>query len=121
PAHALLALDPIQREMAGALLGLDSGQMKLLKDWTRLDVHPSEKASFDFLIANQAALDAESVRRAALALLPAYPPGLKVYNRAFGPLPPFESARLQALRAEREGEIDRALRGWHACVERLIE
>ncbi len=121
PARALLALDPIQRELAGSLLGLDSGQMKLLKDWTRLDVHPSEKASFDFLIANQAALDAESVRRAALALLPAYPPGLKVYNRMFGPLPPFEAARLQALRAEREGEMDRALRGWRTCAERLIE
>lgn len=121
PARALLALDPIQRELAGSLLGLNQGQMKLLKDWTRLDTHPSEKASFDFMIANQGALDAESVRRAALALLPAYPAGLKVYSRVFGPLPPFEAARLQALRAEREGEIDRALRGWHTCAELLIK
>ncbi|MDZ7622533.1 MAG: hypothetical protein U5O69_09370 [Candidatus Competibacteraceae bacterium] len=76
PARALLVLHPIQRELAGCLLGLDQKQMKLLKDWTRLGAHLSEKASFDFIIANQTTLDAESVRRTALALLPAYPSGL---------------------------------------------
>jgi cellulose synthase operon protein C len=121
PARALLALDPIQRELAGRLLGLDQKQMKLLKDWTRLGVHPNDKTSFDFIIANQATLDVESARRAALALLPAYPAGLKIHTRVFGPLSPFETARLQALRAEREGEIDRALRGWHTCAEQLIQ
>ncbi len=36
PARALLALDPAPRELAGGLLGLDSRQIKLLKDWARL-------------------------------------------------------------------------------------
>ncbi|MFO7641512.1 MAG: hypothetical protein R6X17_09695 [Candidatus Competibacteraceae bacterium] len=121
PARALLALDPIQRELAGSLLGLDQKQMKLLKDWTRLDTHPSEKASFDFIIANQATLGAEPARHIALALLPAYPPGLKIHTRLFGPLSPFESARLQALRAERDHETSQALRGWQTCAELLIQ
>ncbi len=121
PTRALLTLDPIQRELAGSLLGLDQRQMKLLKEWTRLNVHPGDKASFDFIIANQATLNAELARHASLALLPAYPSGLKIHTRLFGPLSPFESNRLQALQAERDHQYSRALRSWRTCAELLIQ
>ena len=97
----MLALDSVQRELAGGLLGLDARQIKLLKEWARLGDSPSDKAKFDFIAANLALLDREQARRACLALLPAYPQGLKPYTQLFGPLPPFEAQRLKALRAER--------------------
>ncbi|MFZ1641864.1 MAG: hypothetical protein WAV07_10645, partial [Candidatus Contendobacter sp.] len=119
PARALLALDPAPRELAGGLLGLDSRQIKLLKDWARLGDNPSDKAKFDFIVANLALFDREPARRACLALLPAYPQGLKTYTHLFGPLPPFEAQRLQALQAERKDDLDNTLGHWQACVNLL--
>ena len=122
PARALLALAPAQRELAGGLLGLDARQIKLLKDWARLGDSPSDKAKFDFIAANLALLDREQARRACLALLPAYPQGLKPYTQLFGPLPPFEAQRLKALRAERtEHGISDAMHDWQTCVNLLLK
>lgn len=121
PAQALLTLEPAQRELAGGLLGLGSQQNKLLKDWARLGEKSSDKATFDFIAAHPAAFDRESARHACLLLLPAYPQGLKSYAHLFGPLPPFEAQRLQALRAERAGDISGALRSWRGCADLLIK
>lgn len=74
---------------------------------------------FDFIVANLAAFDREQARRACLALLPAHTPGQSVYAKLFGPLPSFESRRFHALRAEREDDIDGALRHWRACADAL--
>jgi tetratricopeptide (TPR) repeat protein len=120
PARALLALDPTQRELASGLLGLDQRQIKLLREWARLDQKPGDKARFEFITANLVLFDREQAARAALALLPAYPHGLQGYAKLFGSLPPFENHRLQALRAERERQVDNALRGWRACADLLI-
>lgn len=120
PSRALLALAPVSRELAGGLLGLDARQIKLIKDWARLGDNPSDKAKFDFVTANLALFDREQARRACLALLPAYPQGLRPYGHLFGPLPPFEAQQLKALRAEREDDdLDRTLGHWQACVDLL--
>lgn len=121
PAQALLTLEPAQRELASGLLGLDSRQNKLLKDWVRLGDTPGAKATFDFIAAHLAAFDREPARHACLMLLPAYPQGLKSYTHLFGPPPPFAAQRLQALRAERSGDISGALRGWRGCADLLIK
>ncbi|MBK8752902.1 MAG: hypothetical protein IPL99_15265 [Candidatus Competibacteraceae bacterium] len=121
PAQALLTLDPAQRELAGGLIGLDARQNKLLKDWARFGEKPGDKALFDFIAAHLAAFDRESARHACWMLLPAYPQGLKSYTHLFGPLPPFETQRLQALRAERGGDIRGALRNWRGCADLLIK
>jgi hypothetical protein len=121
PAQALLTLEPAQRELAGGLIGLDSQQNKLLKDWERLGEKPSDKTMFDFIAAHLAAFDREAARHACLLLLSAYPQGLKSYTHLFGPLPPFETQRLQALRAERGRDISGALPSWRGCADRLIQ
>ena len=120
PTRALLALAPAQRELTAGLLGLDTRQIKLLKDWARLGDSPSDKAKFEFIAANLALFDREQARRACLALLVAYPQGLKTYNHLFGPLPPFETQHLKALRAEREDDdLDSTLLHWQGCVDLL--
>ncbi|MDS4022997.1 MAG: hypothetical protein RKR03_21205 [Candidatus Competibacter sp.] len=119
PIRALLALDPALRELAGGLLGLEPRQIKLVREWARLGEKPGDKAMFDFIAANLAAFDRDRARRACLALLPAYTPGQSVYAKLFGPLPSFETRRFHALRAEREHDLDGALRHWRACADSL--
>ncbi|MCU0807395.1 MAG: hypothetical protein MUC53_05395 [Candidatus Contendobacter sp.] len=120
PTRAMLALAPAQRELAGGLLGLDARQIKLLKDWARLGDDPSDKAKFEFIATNLALFDREQARRAGLALLVAYPQGLKTYSHLFEPLPPFEAQHLKALQAERaESDLDNILGHWQACVNLL--
>ncbi len=121
PARALLALDPALHEPASGLLGLDAPQLKLLKDWARLNDSPSDKAKFEFITAHLALFDREQARRGGLALLLAYPQGLKLYNQRFGPLSPFETQRLQALRAERAEQLADALRAWQACANHALQ
>lgn len=119
PILALLKLEPAQRELAAQLLGLDSRQSKLVKDWAKLGDAPDPKAVFGFIIANLTSFDRELARRACLTLLPGYLQGQSSYAKLFGPLPAFEAHRLQALRAERDREPDQALRHWRTCVNDL--
>ncbi len=121
PAHALLALDSIQRELAVELLGLNSQQIKLLKEWTRLGEHPDGKALLGFITSNLALLDAEQARQTCLALLAVYPREQPIYAKLFGPLPKFETHRLHALQAEQKREGESALRHWQACVDELAQ
>lgn len=121
PLRTLPALDPPSREIASGLLGLEPRQIKLFKEWARLGAAPSDKAIFGFITANLAALDRDQARRASLALLPAYPPGLAIHVKLFGPLPPYQSQRLQALKAERDGDLQSVLHHWRSCAELLAQ
>ena len=122
PIPALLKLDPAQRELAAHLLGLDSRQGKLVKDWVKLGDAPDAKTLFGFITGNLAALDRESARRICLALLPGYLQGQSGYTKLFGPLPAFEAHRLQALREEqRREDLDQALRHWRTCADALAK
>ncbi len=121
PAQALLALDPIQRDLAASLFGLEARQVKLLKEWARLGEHPKDKILFDFITNNLALLDQDQAHHACLALLATYPKGQPTYLRLFGPLPAFEAHRLQALQCEREDDLNRALRHWQTCVDELAK
>jgi len=122
PIPALLKLDLAQRELAAQLLGLDSRQSKLLKDWAKLGDAPDPKAVFGFITGNLAVFDRESARRACLTLLPGYLQGQSSYAKLFGPLPAFEARRLQALRAEqRDDDFDQTLRHWQACADELAK
>lgn len=121
PIPALLKLDPAQRELAAQLLGLDSRQSKLVKDWAKLGDAPDPKTLFGFITVNLAVFDRELARRACLTLLPGYLQGQQSYARLFGPLPAFEARRLQALRAERDHDLDQALRHWRTCVDELVK
>ena len=121
PIPALLKLDPAQRELAAQLLGLDSRQSKLVKDWAKLGDAPDPKAVFGFITGNLAVFDRESARRTCLTLLPGYLQGQSGYAKLFGPLPAFEARRLQALRAERDHDADQALRHWRTCADELAK
>ncbi len=119
--QALLHLNQVQQDLAASLLGLEQHQFKLLRQWAAVDRKPNDRAWFDFITSNLAALDQEQARRDCLALLPAYPHGLQTYTRLYGPLPPFELQHLQALRAEQEHDDLRAVRYWQACVDLLTQ
>ncbi len=121
PLRTLPVLEPASRDIASSLLGLEPRQIKLLKEWARLGESPSDKAMFGFITANLAALDRDQTRRASLALLPAYPPGLAIHVKLFGPLPPYQSQRLQALKAERDGDLQSILHHWRACADLLAQ
>lgn len=121
PTQAMLTLDPVQRDLAVHLLGLNPQQIKLLKEWARLGEQPNDKALFGFITNNLAILDQEQARQAGLALLAGYPKGQSIYIKLFGPLPTLEAHRLQALQAEREDDIHRARRHWQACVDELAK
>ncbi len=121
PAQVLLALDATQRDLAVSLFGLDARQLKLLKESTRLGEHPKDKTLFDFITNNLALLDREQARHAALALLSGYPRGQSTYTQWFGPLTPFETHRLAALRAEQTEDSHAALREWQTCVSVLTQ
>ncbi len=121
PLRALAALDPAAREIASGLIGLEPRQLKLLKEWTRLGETPSDAAIFGFITANLAALDRDQARRASLALLATHPAGLAIHVKLFGPLPPYQSHRLQALKAERDGDLRGILHHWRACADLLAE
>jgi len=121
PARAMLALDSVQRDLAVHLLGLNPQQIKLLKEWTRLGEQPNDKTLFGFITNNLALLDQEQARQACLALLAVYPRGQPTYIKLFGPLPSLEAHRLQALQAEQEHDLRRALHHWQACVGELVK
>jgi tetratricopeptide (TPR) repeat protein len=121
PIPALLKLDPAQRELAAQLLGLDSRQSKLVKDWAKLGDASDPKAVFGFITSNLAAFDRELARRACLTLLPGYLQGQPGYAKLFGPLPAFEVCRLQALREERGHGYDQVLRHWRTCANELAK
>jgi tetratricopeptide (TPR) repeat protein len=118
--QALLRLNPAQRDLAASLLGFDQGQLKLLRQWSGVSQKLNDRTMFDFITNHLPVLDQEQARHACLSLLPGYPHGLKTYTRLFGPLPPFETQRLQALRAEREGDTFDASRYWQTCVDLLM-
>ncbi|ADE15599.1 hypothetical protein Nhal_2514 [Nitrosococcus halophilus Nc 4] len=60
-----------------------------------------------------------SLKHFCLELLPHYPQGLSTFEKRFGPLPPFERERIQALGAERRRDPMTAKRHWGRCVEEL--
>jgi tetratricopeptide (TPR) repeat protein len=119
--QTLVPLNPSQQEMVVSLLGLESPQLRLIRQWAVVRQKPNDKALLDFITTHLPVLDHEQARRACLALLPGYPHGVMIYTRLFGALPPFEVHRLQALRAEREHDFYNAIRNWQACVDLLTQ
>ena len=117
--QALADFSTAQQELAASLLGLDPPRLRLLRQWAEARARPSDKAWFNFIANQLPLLDREQARRVSLALLPGYPHGLNTYNRLFGPLPPFEAQRLQALRAEREHDYHQAVYYWQGGVTLL--
>ena len=118
-AQALAGFDHARQELAANLLGLDTRQLRLLRQWSEVRARQSDKAWFEFIANQLPLLEREQARHACLALLPGYPHGLKTYARLFSPLPPFEAERLQALRAEREQNDHQAMHHWQGCVNLL--
>ncbi|MBE2294402.1 MAG: hypothetical protein IAF00_05600 [Phycisphaerales bacterium] len=121
PIRTLPLLDSASREIASGLLGLDPRQLKLLKEWARLGETPSDSAIFGFITTNIQVLDRDQARRASLALLPTHPSGIPIYTKLFGALPPDQLHRLQAMKAEREGDLRSVLHHWRSCADLLAK
>lgn len=117
--RTLPLLDSASREIASGLLGLVPHQLKLLKEWVRLGKTPSDSAIFGFITTNIQALDQDQARRTSLALLPTHPSGIPIYTKLFGALPPYQLHRLQAIKAEQEGDLHSVLHHWRSCADLL--
>lgn len=100
----LPSMSPDEQTLTAALRGLDEQQLSCLRPLAGIAAGEHSKALFDFLIGHQACVGEEYAARTALALLPAYPGGMRSYERHFGPLPEQERARIQALAAERHAD-----------------
>lgn len=101
----------------------DKTRLELLRDAHKLSREENPKLAFDTVFAHRQALGKERSRQLCYALLPYYPNGIKLYEKQFGALSPFDKERLQALRCEldRSGRYDMydAEHHWQNCISIL--
>ncbi len=91
-------------------------QIKLLQYLSRQKKSLSNKAKFELAIQYQELLGAQYTQRFCQALLPDYPAGKKLYEKNFGLMDSFETARIQALTQENKGELYDAMDHWEDAV-----
>ncbi len=109
-----------ERAFLASLKGWDKAQIKIismLKATAKRDGTP--KVLLEVIIANYQSLGENYSRQFCHALLPSYPGGIKVYERVFGPLSTFDSNRIAALNAERQGNLLKADKYWRLCVTNI--
>ncbi|CAK0745465.1 conserved hypothetical protein [Gammaproteobacteria bacterium] len=110
----LAALRPAEQELAAILRGVDPAQLRVILDLRAALVNTNENLVplFRWVTTKPAPVAEEQARRFALAILPHQPQLLDIFLKRFGPLNPFENARLRALFAERDDDLERAQSYW---------
>ncbi len=99
--------------------GFDEKRLTVLLGLFRAQNQPQKQLAL--LCSQGKELDAKWARQTSLALLPFYPRGEKIYDKAFGRLPNPERIRLQALALEQFNDWVPALDYWQIYVEKLAE
>lgn len=118
-ADFLMPLPAKQQEIIGKANHWTSNQIKLLNFLSRQKKQLNIKAKFELAIQYQGLVGQQFAQRFCLALLPEYPSGKTLYEKNFGKLDAFESARIKALTLEAKGEIYDALDYWEKAAEAL--
>jgi len=109
-ADAWRRLTPAQQAFAAETGGLPAAAVQSLDRLSRA-ARGGPAALFDWLL-KQADLPQAEVESACLNLLPQLPDRMAQFEKSFGPLPPLQRHRVQALAAEGRGDWRSAERSW---------
>jgi len=109
-ADAWRRLTPAQQAFAAETGGLPAAAVQSLDRLSRA-TRGGPAALFDWLL-KQADLPQAEVESACLNLLPQLPDRVAQFEKSFGPLPPLQRHRVQALAAEGRGNWHSAERSW---------
>jgi tetratricopeptide (TPR) repeat protein len=109
-ADAWHRLTPAQQAFAAETGGLPAASVQSLGRLSAA-ARGGPAALFAWLL-KQADLPQAEVRSACLNLLPQVPDRVPQFEKSFGPLPPLQRHRVQALAAEARGDWDAAERSW---------
>ncbi len=101
------------------LQGCGKAQRALLRDIRKAGQAKGVQPLLELVMRHRAEFGETFSRRFCLASLPGCPPAIPLYERAFGPLSPFERERYQALHAELNRDYPQAGVHWQCCLEHL--
>jgi len=116
-----------EQTLIAHLKGWDKKQLKVFSTLQTAAKRDSHKALMETVIAHQSFFGETYTRQFCLALLPSYLPGMKLYEKTFGSLSPFEKTRITALSYERRERSHRdddwhlyqAEKHWRLCVNHI--
>lgn len=110
----ITALRPVEQELAAVIRGVDPVQLRVIIDLRAALTGKEEDVAplFRWVSSKPSPVPEEQARRFALSILPHQPYLLTIFQKRFTPLTPFENARLRALLAEREDDLERAQTYW---------
>jgi len=114
-ADAWQRLTPAQQAFSAETGGLQAAAVQSLDRLSRA-ARGGPAALFSWLL-KQADLPQDEVRSACLNLLPQVPDRVPQFEKSFGPLPPLQRHRVQALAAEARGDWGAAERSWSRAAQ----
>ncbi len=120
--NQMRGLKPEEFQLFAALRGWDSTQIELLQKVLELKSSKegvSLKALFRVLADYRQVIGEAHAQRMALALLNAYPDGIKAYDPVFKTLTVPHRLRIGALRNEQNDDPEEAVDLWYRCVDSL--
>ena len=110
-------LKPASQQFVTKVKGIDPQLVPLLNKLNRDAKSP--KSLFGHLLNSSKIIDKKQLQPLCQSLLIAYPAGIKPYNRHFEPLSDFATARIHALTAEQQDNLDRAIDYWQLACRAL--
>jgi len=114
-ADAWRRLTPAQQAFSAETSGLPAASVQSLDRLSRA-ARGGPAAVFAWLL-KEADLPRDEVKSACLNLLPQVPDRLPQFEKSFGPLPPLQRHRVQALAAEARGDWEAAERSWSRAAQ----
>lgn len=114
-ADAWHRLTPAQQAFSAETGGLQAASVQSMGRLSAA-ARGGPAALFAWLL-KQADLPQADVRSACLSLLPQVPDRVPQFEQSFGPLPPLEQHRVQALAAEARGNWEAAERSWYLAAQ----
>ncbi len=115
----LSQLSSNERSLIACLKGWDKAKLKVISRTQTAAKQGNDKALLQVVATNKLVLGENYSRQFCLALLPSYPPGVKLYEKAFGRLSAFDKHRITALNFERQGDFVRADKFWRLGISNL--
>ncbi|MCK5877267.1 MAG: hypothetical protein KAG43_06495 [Candidatus Marithrix sp.] len=118
----LAQFNSVEQQFIFYIKGWNKQQLKainILKEATNKKRKINDKIVLKILIENRQAFGEEYAKNSCIAILPSYPDGIKLYEKAFSPLSEFEKNRILALNYEQQGVSFMAEKHWHICIDIL--
>lgn len=114
-----MKLNLAEQGFINCLKGWNSQQFKIINACKKVTDNPI-KTIIEILLKNKQVFGKQYVQRTCLAILPNYPNGIKLYEKAFT-LSEFEKNRIIALNYEQQHRLLTAKKHWQICIDMLIQ